>query len=272
MAKLQSVPRLAGRNRAAPPAQPGLPDPKSRGPFRPFTSDPGWSEAWWWLWVPILCGALVLLAGGFAPRLYSDWIIPEGFGILEFSQFLMMMAAFVIAVRLLFHPFVRERPFVLAVTIIAALSSFYIAGEEMSWGQHFFHWNTPEYWTKINLEGETNLHKAYNIFDKAPRVTLELAVLIGGLLIPLAAAFKPQIRASRLSLFFPPSALVPIAVCALIFKFLDELRAKEAFRAFERPSEGIEFYLYFFILAFLIVFERRIRELETECLGKTTKA
>ena len=30
----------------------------------------------------------------------------------------------------------------------------------------------------------------------------------------------------------------------------------------QRPSETIELYLYFFILAYLIIFARRIREIE----------
>jgi hypothetical protein len=117
----------------------------------------------------------------------------------------------------------------------------------------------------------TNLHKTHDIFDKIPRVTLELGVLVGGLLIPLAAKFKPRLRAMRFSLFFPPASLVPIALCALSFKLLDEIRAKEKFQAFERPSEGIEFYLYLFILAFLIVFSRRIGELKADQGGASGK-
>jgi hypothetical protein len=249
-----------------------LPDPKNAsGPYRPFAGDPGWAEAWWWLWLPVLGAVLVVLTGLFAPRLYTDWVIPEGYGVLEFGQFIIMAAAFVIAVRLLLDPFVRARPFVFAVTLIAALSTLYIAGEEMSWGQHFFHWNTPDYWASVNIDSETNLHKTYNILDKVPRVTLELGVLIGGLLIPLTAAFKPQLRASRFALFFPPLSLVPIALCAVAFKLLDEIRAKEKFQALERPSEGIEFYLYLFILAFLIVFSRRIGELKADQAGATAK-
>jgi hypothetical protein len=42
-----------------------------------------------------------------------------------------------IASSLLLMPFVRARPFVFTVALIAALSCLYIAGEEMSWGQHF---------------------------------------------------------------------------------------------------------------------------------------
>ena len=71
--------------------------------------------------------------------------------------------------RLLFDPFVRRRPLVFTVTIIGALSCLYIAGEEMSWGQHFFHWNTPEYWAEVNRQEETNLHNTYAIFEKWPR-------------------------------------------------------------------------------------------------------
>ena len=48
------------------------------------------------------------------------------------------------------------------------------------------------------------------------------------------------------------------------FKLLDEARARDLVLAYERPSESIEFYLYFFILAYLIVFSRRIGELETD--------
>jgi len=263
MAKTKTASKKKSRKKE--PPRPPLPDPRiATGPYRPFASDPGWDEAWWWLGIPLAFALLVIVTGGFAPEFYGAWIIPEGYGLLEFTQFIVMIGAFVLAVRLLFDPFVRQRPFVLAVTIIVALGSLFIAGEEMSWGQHFFHWNTPEYWAKVNVDDETNLHKTYDIFDKIPRVTLELGVLIGGILIPAAAYFRPEIRASRFALFFPAAALVPTALLALGFKLLDEARARELVLAYERPSESIELYLYFFILAYLIVFTRRIGELHTD--------
>jgi len=118
-----------------------------------------------------------------------------------------VLLALALAAGLLLKPFVRRRPF--TVTIIAALSCFYIAGEEMTWGQHFFHWNTPEYWAAVNRQEETNLHNTYAIFDKWPRAILELGVLIGGILIPVAATFDPRVRANRLSLFLPAAAQIP---------------------------------------------------------------
>ena len=242
-----------------------LPDPATQGPYRPFTTDPGWSEAWWWLSVPVLFAIWLVLIWRIAPAWYSKWVIPEGYGILEFSQFIILLAALVIAVRLLFSPLVRKRPFVLTVTIIAALSCLYAAGEEMSWGQHFFHWNTPEYWAMVNRQEETNLHNTYRAFEQWPRAIVSLGVVIGGILVPLAAAFFPRVRSNRLSLFLPAVALMPTAAIAMGFKLAGILSQKGFIpQLVHRPSEAVELYLYYFIFGYLLIFTRRISELETQ--------
>ena len=241
--------------RARPPADAHLPDPAMPGPYRPFTTDPGWSEAWWWLALPVLFAVWLVAMWRVAPAWYMKWIIPEGYGILEFSQFIILLIALAIAVRLLFKPFVRKRPFVFAVTIIAVLGCIYTAGEEMSWGQHFFHWKTPEYWAMVNRQQETNLHNAYPAFEQWPRAIVTLGVVIGGILVPLAAAFFPRVRSNRLSLFLPASALLPTAVIAMVFKLAGIVH---------RPSEAVELYLYYFIFGYLLIFTRRISELEAQ--------
>jgi hypothetical protein len=241
-----------------------LPDPKiETGPYRPFTNDPGWSEAWWWLGIPAL--AAVFLVGSY--QLVPDWymrhVIPEGYGVLEVSHFVLPMFGLLIALGLLFLPFVRARPFTLTVTLLAALACVYIAGEEMSWGQHFFHWNTSDYWATVNRQAETNLHNTYDVFEKTPRSLLEIGIVIGGLLIPIAALFFPQVRTNRLSLFLPAAALIPTALGVVIFKILDRLQQGDIVPILlQRPSETIEFYLYFFIFAYLLIYARRIKELE----------
>ena len=154
--------------------------------------------------MPVLVLLALIAVFRIDPRWYTDWIIPEGYGVLEFSQFAIVLLALSLAAGLLLKPFVRRRPFVLTVTIIAALSCFYIAGEEMTWGQHFFHWNTPEYWAAVNRQEETNLHNTYAIFDKWPRAILELGVPIGGILIPVAATFDPRVRPIACRCSFPP--------------------------------------------------------------------
>jgi hypothetical protein len=78
----------------------------------------------------------------------------------------------------------------------------------------------------------------------------------GGGLLPARAR-------NRLSLFLPPAALLPTAIGAMLFKLSDRLyQSGHAETLVQRPSETIESYLYYFILAYLIVFARRLNELE----------
>lgn len=245
-------------------ARPHLPDPKRpTGPYRPFTCDPGWNEAWWWLGLPVLAAAFTIGTYHINPEWYRRYVIPEGYGILEISHFFIPLFGLLIAGGLLFLPFVRARPFVFTLSLIGALSCLYIAGEEISWGQHIFHWNTPGYWAMVNRQEETNLHNTYAIFEKTPRSILETGIFIGGLLVPLAAIFYPWLRACRVSLFLPAAALVPTALGATIFKLVDRLQqGGYVATILHRPSETIETYLYFFIVAYFIVYARRIKALE----------
>jgi hypothetical protein len=105
----------------------------------------------------------------------------------------------------------------------------------------------------VNRQQETNLHNAYPAFEQWPRAIVALGAVIGGILVPLAAAFFPRVRSNRLSLFLPASALLPTAVIAMSFKL----------ELVHRPSETVELYLYYFILGYLIVYARRITELDT---------
>lgn len=244
--------------------RPPLPDPRiAKGPYRPFGSDPGWSEAWWWLGFPVLIALFVLATYHFARDWYMRYVLPEGYGILEVSHFLIPLFGLFIAASLMLLPFVRQRPLLFSVALIGALSCLYIGGEEMSWGQHWFQWNTPEYWAMVNRQEETNLHNTWVIFEKTPRSILEAGIFVGGLLVPIAAVFWPRLRASRFSLFLPAAALVPTALGVFIFKLIDRLQqARVIDIILQRPAETIETYLYFFIFAYLIVYARRIKELE----------
>jgi hypothetical protein len=142
----------------------------------------------------------------------------------------------------------------------------FIGGEEVSWGQHIFFWQEPTLVTAVNDEGELSLHNMNKGFERGPRTLLEIGVLAGGLVVPLLCAYAPWLRQSRLALFLPAAALLPTALFASLFKLVDRLGEHDviSFSVAARSSEAVEFYLYFFIMAYLIVFERRIAALETE--------
>ena len=239
MARLQTGPRGGG----SPPrkAKLPLPDPKSQGPFQPFACDPGRSEAWWWLGIPIAAALVIVGSYAIDPDWNGRWMTGES-GILE------VVIGLAIAVQLLFSPFVRRRPLVLAATAVAALACLFIGGEEVSWGQHIFFWQEPSLVTAVNEEGELSLHNMNKGFERGPRTLLEIGVFAGGLVVPLLCVYAPWLRQSRLALFLPAAALLPTALFASLFKLAGLLGEYHAmsFGVAARPSEAVEFYLYFF--------------------------
>jgi len=259
------------RERRKAVAQPHLPDPRrANGPSRPFTSDPRWNEAWWWLGIPVGVALFVIGTYWIDADWHRRWITAES-GVLETAQFIFMVVGLAVAVQLLFDPFVRRRPLVLAVTALAAFACLFIGGEEVSWGQHIFFWQDQSLVSAVNDEGELSLHNMNKSFERLPRTLLEIGVVAGGLLVPLACAYAPWLRQSRMALFLPAAALVPAALLAVAFKGAGTLAQYVAANVAARPSEAVEVFLYFFMMAYLIVFERRIRELATEGPGAKTK-
>jgi len=57
--------------------------------------------------------------------------------------------------------------------IVGAAAFGAMIGEEISWGQHWFGWSTPETLAAVNLQGETNIHnlvspRLYDAFYQVP--------------------------------------------------------------------------------------------------------
>ena len=116
----------------------------------------------------------------------------------------------------------RRSPWLFAWVALAALACLYIAGEEASWGQHQLGWVTPAGWNALNDQGETNLHNISSWFDQKPRLLLEVGVVVGGIVIPLAALRWPQIRYGRLGVILPPVLVLPTALLAEVSRMTDQ--------------------------------------------------
>ncbi|MHA1152297.1 MAG: hypothetical protein ACTSQ7_06455 [Alphaproteobacteria bacterium] len=213
----------------------------------------------WWLWLPVAV-VLTLLAWPQAfPVSYRTWVGGEQ-GALELLHVLIPLASLMLAGRLLVLARVRRQPLLWVWLALATLGSLYIAGEEASWGQNYLGWGTPEGWQALNDQNETNLHNTSSWFDQKPRVLLELGVIVGGIVIPLAALRWPAIRRARLAIILPPFLCLPSAVIAEVVRMSE--RALSALAPgttlFERASEVQELYFYLFILLYLIELRRRL--------------
>lgn len=231
---------------------------------------PGRADAWWWLGVPAAILAGVLVVHYVSPDFYRAHVLPEGFGFLELTQFVLAALASVLCFHALGFRVVRGSRLLWWAVVFFALAALYIAGEEHSWGQHFFNWSTPAYWSELNRQAETNLHNFSHWFNHRPRLVLEISIAIGGILIPLVQSRAGLFRQPMLALLTPPVQLTVVAVVALLVKVINHLRKGDVVgdELLIRPSEALETFIYLFLLYYVIVLGRRLRALETAGVPK----
>lgn len=129
------------------------------------------------------------------------------------------------------------------VAILVALVLFVMAGEELSWGQRIFGWDTPDSISAGNAQNETNLH---NFATQAFQNTL----YFGGWTLLIALPFLRDLFAKWLnkvkSLRFLIDWLPPfqfVLIFALGFAFSDPLIASHG-----TPETGVYFSSNLFIV------------------------
>lgn len=165
----------------------------------------------------------------------------------------------VISLPIAVYIFLKLEDFWLKVWIgIAMLGCFYIAGEELSWGQWIFHWQTPAEWATINDQDETNLHNTSTWLDQKPRALLEIGILVGGLIIPALRKWKPLKLPEKYKDIYPSNLVVFTAFSALSVKIINAIGDVTKHHLFWRGSEVMEFIIYYFVLLYLIDFKARI--------------
>lgn len=94
-------------------------------------------------------------------------------GLLENTQFVVLMMGAVVAI-LVAYGFWKKMVWAHScVFTLASLGLVLVAGDEVSWGQQWFGWQTPENLEQINLQGETTWHNLEGIHNK-----IELGYLV----------------------------------------------------------------------------------------------
>lgn len=102
---------------------------------------------------------------------YLLWLWPFGVfikalterGIIEWLQFGLLMLAASIAIGSSAVLFQKRKWLLFIVTVVTSLGFLFLAGEEISWGQHILNFETPEYFTQTNLQNEVTLHNSEQV-------------------------------------------------------------------------------------------------------------
>ncbi len=138
------------------------------------------------------------------------------------------------------------------------LGLVFLAGEEASWGQHWFGWDTGETF-EGNLQNETNFHNMSQIAEQVPKNLLALSALIGGIVWPIYAALKKRapVLGGWFGWVFPDARIWIAAAIAWSLRIPDRLLVAfdlddGALRPlFVANKEAIELFLVLFLVAYV---------------------
>lgn len=178
----------------------------------------------------------------------------------ELMQFLITALGAIIAIWALFKFNLKEHKLLALWLGLAAICCLYVAGEEVSWGQHFALWSTPEFWMHLNDQQETNLHNVSSWFDQKPRLILEIGILFGGIIIPLLQKYKPALVPAQFDFIYPPAQLWVIAVLAIGGKIIVKITESFDVILFNRFSEVEELLLFYFVFLYLLWLKSKIEQ------------
>lgn len=107
--------------------------------------------------------------------------------------------------------------------LIQIIGLIYYLGEEISWGQHFFNWSSPEFFVSYNNQMETNIHNISNIFDQLPRtiVLLWCGLSVPTILLLTKISINIKINKKIFDVVCPSKKLLYISLILLLFAVPD---------------------------------------------------
>jgi len=104
--------------------------------------------------------------------------------------------------------------------MIQCLGLTYFLGEEISWGQHIFHWESPASFVTHNNQAETNLHNISNLLNELPRSLVLLWCSLSTLLLIIFNKFH-KINKFLYLVIFPNRNLLYISLLLIFFTLPD---------------------------------------------------
>ena len=225
----------------------------------------------WWLWLPVVFFLLRYAVSIFTHRrkgLEAKFLGEHG--VIENLTVLLLFVAMIGALYLLRRYAGKLHLAPKAFLVFYALGCLYFLGEEASWGQHWFGWETSEFFKQINDQQETNLHNTHELLDRVPKGIVSLAIFIGGIAVPLYMRRKSLVIDYQQAFWwlFPTWICLPTAIFATVATWPSKIEKATGWKFyFDSAQEMKELYIAFFFLLFIASLVVRMRRLEAE--GKT---
>lgn len=103
---------------------------------------------------------------------------------------------------------------------LLALALFWVAGEEISWGQRLFGFQTTEWFKARNVQREMNLHNIHAVGRTLGRLTRETLIGVTVMSSVLWRLDEARQRRWAIRLWVPHPMLIPSWLCVLSYPLL----------------------------------------------------
>jgi hypothetical protein len=151
------------------------------------------------------------------------WLVRED-GPIENCEFVAAAVSFFLAVSISIHLFRTDRKVYAVLYALLGLALFYVAGEEISWGQRIFQIHTPTYFLQHNYQKEMNTHNLRGTwrYIHAAYILAGLYGAFGRFMLPRWFRDRRLFAAdSYLMLYF-----IPVSVIYFYFDFITPIEVK----------------------------------------------
>jgi len=164
-------------------------------------------------------------------HLYPLEIIREGWrsivwdenGIVESFQLIILFITIIILLQLFYISYNFLSLIIKLFLFFEILGLTYFFLEEMSYGQHFINFQTPEIFLNLNNQKELNLHNISNLFNELPKT---FVFIWCGFSIIFLKIFKQKINIIFHQLIKPNKKLIYISLCLIFFTIPDFIVSK----------------------------------------------
>jgi len=213
-------------------------------------------HSFWWLYLPILffCCRYAIALFTNATTGVESWFRDEH-GIVENLTVLLLVGALFCTLSVIVRFGKSLDPEFRFFLVVYCLGCIYFAGEEASWGQHWFGWETGEFFLKINSQQETNFHNTVIWLDRIPKGIVSFLIFVGGVVIPilyLCKSWKIDYQ-RRFWWIYPTLICTPTAIFASVTTWPSKIERYSGWNFyFSQAQETKELYIAYFILLFIV--------------------
>ena len=203
-----------------------------------------------------------------APLRFSEFTNEDG--PIENLQVIILLAGCVVGAAIARKLYCRNQKSWAFLYSLGTVGLFFVAGEELSWGQRIFHEQTPEWLMPYNLKHETNVHNLIGFSFVFGLLGTVIPILMASLSVVSTVLPRKILDQWNGHLWIPHPLLIPSALCSILNRVAKPVYfaihpgiTRAPYPYFQQEVGELIFYLL--IVGFLLtVFARIKREKESQ--------